>query len=257
MSTPLRMVSFVCRNAGRPRTLLMIIVLFLAHGHAVIDASAGVSLYDQLATPARPFFLKLRTHRGPLALGGMRGSLWIEGRKIGDVLTGVDGYGFLKYEAPATGTFAMTVRTPAGDAEARVRIIASSAPVVLLEAETLILQIRLMDRGASVAGALERIAADYELAYLCGPTSRPAMEALISSRDLPDAVVLVGNSRNQFKRLAKRDVRLFAVVGTARFITSARGFGEIHFSFDKKAQAHHVTRWEDLANHLKPEGKAP
>ena len=257
MSTLPRMASPAGRSLKWPQTLRLFVPLILAQCFVVHNASAGVSLYDQLATPERPFFLKLRTHRGPLALGGVRGSLWIDERKIGDVLTGVDGYGFLKYKAPATGTFSLTVRTPAGDAEARVRIIAPSVPVVLLEAETLIWQMRVMDRGSSVAGVLARIAADFELAYLCGPTSRPAMRALISSRGLPDAIVLVGNNRKQFERLVKRGVQIFAVVGSARFIASARGFGKLRFSFEKKAQAHHITRWEDLVNQLEPEGKTP
>ncbi|MDJ0854692.1 MAG: hypothetical protein QNI88_05735 [Desulfobacterales bacterium] len=245
------------RAAKWRRMLLFGIPLLLAPFLAVQHSIAGVSLFDQLATPKRAFFLKLRTHRGPLAMGGVRGRFWIDEHEIGSVLTGVDGYGFLKYEAPTTGTFTLRARTAAGDAEARMRIIAPSAPVVLFEAEALIWRLHRLDHASSVTDMLTRIAADFELAYLCGPMSRPGMGPLIRRHVWPDAVVLVGKDRNQFERLAARGVNIFAVVGSARFVASAQGFSKHYFSFEKSDQAHHVRRLEDLAGHLKPKDKTP
>ena len=252
-----RMASIAPRTARWPATMLMSVLLLLAEGLAVADAAAGVRIYDQLATPAHPFFLKLRTHRGPLPLGGVRVSFWINDRKIGTVLTGADGYGFLKYEAPAIGTFSLSARTAAGDAEARLRIIAPATPVVLFEAEALLWQMQAMDRRSSTTDVMTRIAANFVLVYLCAPMSRPAMSPLIGSRGLPDALILAGKDRNQFKRLAKRGVSLFAVVGSARFVASAQGFGQHYFSFEKSDQARHVKRWEDLIRQLQPKAKAP
>ena len=83
------------------------------------------------------------------------------------------------------------------------------------------------------------------------------MGPLISSRRLPAAVVLVGKDRTQFERLAKRGVRIFAVVGSARLVASARGFGQHHLSFDQSAQADRVRNWEDIIKQLQPEDQAP
>ncbi len=253
----LRMGSLAACTSGRSVSLLVFVLFLSAACLTVTKANAGVSLYDQLATPAQPFFLKLRTHRGPLALGGVRGSFWINDQKIGIVLTGADGYGFLKYAAPTTGTFVLSARTEAGDADARLHIIAPSTPVVLIEAEALLWQRQVMDRRLSAADAMTRVAADHELAYLCAPAGRPAIRALISSRGLPGALVLAGKDRNQFKRLDQRGVRIFAVVGSARFVASAQGFGQHYFSFEKSNQARHIKHWEDLIDHLQPEDKAP
>ena len=163
----------------------------------------------------------------------------------------------MKYTAPSTGTYVLSVRTEAGDAQARVHIIAPTTAVVLIEAEALFWQMQVMDRRLSATDAMARIAADYKLAYLCAPTGRPAIRPLISSRGLPDALVLAGKDRNQFKRLAQRGVRLFAVVGSARFVASAQGLGQHYFSFEKSDKARHVKHWEDLIDQLQSEDKSP
>ena len=252
-----RMDSLAARTSGWPVTLLLFVLVFLIDCLAVTKAAAGISLYDQLATPAHPFFLKLRTHRGPLALGGVRGSFWIDDQKVGIVLTGADGYGFLKYTAPSTGTHVLSARTAAGDAQARLHIVAPTTAVVLIEAEALLWQMQVLNRKLSADDAMARIAADFELAYLCAPTGQPAIKPLLSSRGLPDALVLAGEDRNQFKRLANRGVRIYAVVGSARFVDSAQGYGQHYFSFEKSDKARHVKHWEDLIDQLQSEEKSP
>ena len=251
-----------CRPFGRPFTrwpgaLIFLALLLLAgyfHGR---EAAAGISLYDQLATPSRPFYLKLRTHRGPLPMGGVRGTLWIDGQPVGTVLTGVDGYGFLKYEATATGTFILTARTTAGDAESRLRIITPSTPVVFFEAETLLWQMLSRDQGPIAADVLAQIASKFELAYLCGPMGRGAARQLIRERRLPDRVILAGKNRDRFKQLAHRGVRIFAVVGSARFVAAARGLSRRAFSFETSPHARRVAHWQDLLDQLSQKGDAP
>ncbi len=238
------------------RALLIMLLLPVAHVHTS-EALAGVSLYDQLATPSRPFYLKLRTHRGPLAMGGVRGTFWIDGQQIGTVLTGADGYGFLKYQAPATGTFSLAVRTAAGNAEARLRIITPSTSVVFFESEALLWHMLRTDRKAVAAGVLAQIASKFELIYLCGAMGRRAARELIRERGLPDRIVLVGKNRLQFEQLANRGVLIFAVVGSARFVAAARGLSRRAFSFETSAHARRVTHWEDLRDQLNEKGDGP
>ncbi len=221
------------------------------------ETAAGVSLYDQLATPARPFYLKLRTHRGPLPMGGVRGSFRIDGQLIGNVLTGGDGYGYLKYVARAPGTFTLGVQTAAGDAEARLRIVAPATPVVLFEAEALLWHLLVRDRRAAAAEALRQVAANYELAYLCGPMGRPAALQMISERGLPERVILAGKSRDRFELLTKRGIFIYAVVGTAPFVTAARGLSQRSFSLDRKDHGRHLAQWEDLLDQLDQKDEAP
>ena len=68
-------------------------------------------------------------------MGGVRGAFWIDAQMVGDVLTGTDGYGFLKYSATVGGEFTISARTDAGQAEGRLMVIAPSTPAVLFEVE--------------------------------------------------------------------------------------------------------------------------
>ena len=221
------------------------------------EAAAGVSLYDQLATPARPFYLKLRTHRGPLPMGGVRGTFWIDGQKIGSVLTGGDGYGYLKHAARTTGTFTLAVQTETGDAEARLRIVTPTTPVVLFEAETLLWQMLARERRVVAAEALRQIAAQFEMAYLCGLMGKPAARQLIRERGLPARVILAGKGRDRFEQLSARGVHIHAVVGSAQFVAAARGLSQRSFSFDPNAHGRHLKHWEDLREQLELKDEVP
>jgi hypothetical protein len=221
--------------------------------HLAAPAVGGVSLFDQLATPGNPFYLTLRTHRGVLPLGGERVTLWIDDRRIGDVLTGSDGYGFRKYTAAAPGTFSLTARAADDEAQARLRVVSAADPAVLFEVETLLWQVLRNDRQNAARQVLTQVAADFELAYLCGLMGRNTARRFIRQHDLPDRVILVGKDRDQFARLQSRGVRIFAVVGSAAFAISARDFSERRLSFDKGPQVQQVQHWDDLLTQLKEE----
>jgi hypothetical protein len=216
-------------------------------------AAGGVSLFDQLTTPGKPIYLTLRTHRGPLPLGGARGTLWIDERRIGEVLTGSDGYGYLKHTATATGTFELTARVADDVAQARLRVVDANDPTILFEMEALLWQLLRNDRENTARRVLKQVAADFELVYLCGLMGSKMARQFIRKHALPDRVILVGKDRNQMARLKKRGIRIFAVVGSAAFAGAARDFSARRLSFDKSPQARQVRNWDDLLTHLREE----
>lgn len=220
-------------------------------------ANGDVSVFDQVATPARPFYLKLRTHHGPLAMGGIRGTFWIDDRRVGPVLTGVDGYGFLKHTATRTGVFTLRAETAAGGAEARLLVVDTADRVVLFEAETLLWRALNRDRETNGHRIMRQIAEDFEMIYICGLMGKTITRQLIKDKTLPDRVILEGKGQDQFAQLSNRGVHIFAVVGTSAFLKAAGNFSPRHFSFEKSSQARYVADWEDLLNQLNQEGEAP
>lgn len=220
-------------------------------------ANGGVSVFDQVTTPARPFYLKLRTHRGPLAMGGIRGAFWIDDRRVGPVLTGVDGYGFLKHTATRTGIFTLRGETAAGSAEARLLVVDTSDRVVLFEAETVLRHSLGRERSAVVHRFMGQIAENFEVIYLCGLLGKTTTRQLIKNRALPDRVILEGKDRTRFAQLSNRGVQIFAVVGASAFIRAAGNLSPRRFSFEKGARARYVAHWEDLSNQLNRENEAP
>lgn len=245
------------KPAGHARIWSVLVLLILAGFIAAGRASAGASVFDQVTTPGRPFYLMLRTHRGPLALGGVTGDVWIDEQPVGVVLTGADGYGFLKYTATTTGVFSLRVRTAAGEAEGRLMVINASDRAILFEAETLLWQSLIRNRSAVSRRIMRQMAEDFKLVYLCGLMGKATIRQLIEDQELPDRVILAGKDRKQFEKLSNRGILIFAVVGSAAFIDAARDFTPRRFSFEKAPQANHVAGWEDLLNRLKQEGESP
>lgn len=238
----------------RPTVLsLLCLTGLLPAGQAV----AGVSVFDQVTTPTKPFYLKLRTHRGPLAMGGVRGAFWIDAQMVGDVLTGADGYGFLKYTAAAAGDFTITARTDAGRAEGRLMVIAPSAPTVLFEVEALAW--RTLGRGRETAAprVMQQIAGNFKIVYLCGLIGKTAARELIRKINFPDSAVLVGKDRDQFAQLQRRGVRLYAIVGSPAMVSAAENHCARRFSFEAQADARFVKNWEDLLDQLDQQAETP
>lgn len=232
-------------------------LLFLTGLLITTRAVAGVSVFDQVTTPGKPFYLKLRTHRGPLAMGGVRGAFWIEGQMVGRVLTGVDGYGFLQYTATRIGEFRLAARTDAGQAEGRLMVIAPTAPAVLIEVEALAWHMLTRQRAPAVQRVMRQISANYKLIYLCGLIGKIAASELIRSQNMPASAVLTGSPRDQFARLQSRGVDLYAVVGSAALVDAAEGFSPRRFSFDARADAHYVKDGDDLWNQLNQGSETP
>ena len=236
----------LCGAALRSLTRTALSLLCLTALLPAAQAAAGVSVFDQVTTANKPFYLKIRTHRGLLAMGGIRGTFWIDAQKVGDVLTGADGYGFLQYTATTAGDFTITARTEAGQAEGRLMVIAPSAPTVLFEVEALAWRALVSQRDAVAQRVMQQMAESYTIVYLCGMIGKTAARELIRTKNFPESAVLVGKDRDQFARLERRGVRLYAVVGSPAVVSAAKKHCARRFSFEAQADARFVKNWEDL-----------
>ncbi|MBL0713357.1 MAG: hypothetical protein JJV98_06610 [Desulfosarcina sp.] len=221
------------------------------------EAAGGVSVFDQVATPAKPFFLKLRTHRGLMPMGGVRGEFWIGEQRVGRCLTGADGYGFLKFTVSTAGVYKISARTTEGDADGRLLVVDKSAKTVLFEVEPLLWRTLIGQRGNDGHRVMKQIAADYQLIYLCGLMGKTVARKLIRDRDLPDSIVLVGKNHDQFAQLQHREINLYAVVGSSTFVTAAEAFCPRRFSFENSAAATRVQDWNDLLLQINKRSEKP
>jgi hypothetical protein len=172
------------------------------------------------------------------------------------VLTGADGYGFLKYTATTTGTFNLTARTSNGSDSAQLRVVAATDRTVLFEIEPILWRSLAGDLAAA-RRVMARVAAGYELVYLCGLMGRRAAGRLISDRGLPARIVLQGKGRDQLARLRHRGIRIHAVVGAPALIDAARGLTTRRISFERHVPAVQVDTWDDLWKHLNAEEQTP
>jgi hypothetical protein len=241
----------------RGLTPIVLSLLCLAGLLPIGQALAGVSVFDQVTTPNKPFYLKLRTHRGPLTMGGVRGAFWIDAQMVGDVLTGTDGYGFLKYSATVAGEFTISARTDAGQAEGRLMVIAPSTPAVLFEVEAFAWRTLVRPRDTVAQRVMQQIAENFKIVYLCGLIGKTAARELIRTQNFPPSVVLVGKDRDQFAQLQHRGVQLYAVVGSPAMLSAAEDHCPRRFSFEAQADARLVKDWEDLWDQLNQQAEVP
>jgi hypothetical protein len=250
------------KNAGQklhfiPWPIVTLAILLLTDMSLGRAAHADIRVFNQVATPGKPFFLKLRTHRGLLAQGGMRAQFWVGERLVGEVLTGADGYGYLKYTATAPGTLVLTARTAASADKARLRVVSATDRAVLFDVEALLWRAAVRNENIAARRVMGRVAMDYELIYICGMMGPRMAGRLIKDRGFPDRIVLSGKDRDQLIRLAHRGVTIHAVAGGPDLVDAARGLVDRRLGFKKRPAALYVRDWDDLLIQLTDEEAPP
>ena len=205
-------------------------VLLAALWVAAPEANAGVRVSDRVTAVGWAVFLEVETRRFGFPEGGTRVQLYLEDRALGEILTGADGRGYLKYTPGAAGELRLGARWRDFQASGRLLVLKPDEKALVVEIEGA-LRSHPLDRALRAGGAA-------------------ALETL--SRRFRQAVVLRNRGHATFKHLAAHGVRPFAVVGSAGLLAAAKPYVEKRFSFEKTADGQTVENWPALLEALAP-----
>jgi hypothetical protein len=242
---------------GEPRAAAMIgrllWILLAALWVAAPDADAGVRVYDRVTAVGWAVFLEVETRRFGFPEGGTRVRLYLEDRVLGEILTGADGRGYLKYTPSATGELRLGARWRDFQASGRLLVLKADEKALVVEIEGA-LRSHPLDRALreGSAAALETLSRRFRLIYLESPLGALINETWLTDSGLPQAVVLRNRGETTFKHLAAHGVRPFAVVGSAGLLAAAKPHVEKRFSFEKTADGQTVKNWPALVEALAP-----
>lgn len=227
--------------AGSGPILLVLLAVIFAAAPA---ADAGLTVYDRVTGVGSPVFLAVETRRFGFPEGGTRVRLFLDGRALGEILTGADGRGYLKYTPSATGELRISGRWQDAEDTGRLLVLGPKEKVVVVEVDTALRSnpLDLAVRAGSAA-ALETLTRGYRLIYLGSLLGVYTTEKWLTANGLPQTVVLRNRGEATFKYLAAHGVHPFAVVGSAGLLSAAKPHVKRRFSFEQTADGETVKDW--------------
>ena len=205
---------------------------------------AGLLVYDRVTRVGSPVFLKVETRRFGFPEGGTRVRLFVDGRPLGEILTGGDGRGYFKYTPPSPGELKVTARWQAAEEAGRLLVLGpkDNALVVEIDAALRASPLDLAPREGSAA-ALERLSRRYRLIYLSSLLGALNAERWLAESGMPGAVILRNRGEATFRELAAHGVRPFAVIGSAGLMAAARPHVARRISFEETPNGRTVEDW--------------
>jgi hypothetical protein len=214
---------------------------------------AEVFVYDAVAVSGEEVRLKAETRGTVFIKGGELVEFFVDDASLGKNLSGGDGaaYRFYKASRPGLKNIRAVSRNMAGTGF--LLVLKPGASVVVVDVEGSLLQEGFMSPGRPESRkALESIAKRSPLIYLqSGETNLKAVRYWLQQNEYADAPLLSWDGGTIFDTLAKKGVKIRAVIGGASVIESAARHKPETFSFTPLKGTVRLKDWNELDGKLR------
>jgi hypothetical protein len=237
-------------------TLLKYIILSLfSLGTVLILApvcTADVVVIDRVTTVQTPVRLTVLTKGRFFAAGGRRVDVSVDDKHLKRILTGGDGYGYLKYTPRSTGYKTIKARSGADSAKGLLMVVTKKDRVLVIEVEegfkTAVFSDEIKQSSLKVVKALSKT---YKIIYLSRFAGKSLTGAWLEKQGFPRSVILVWRGPDTLTELKKKGVPLHAVIGSPPIVTAVVDEIEKRFTFGKTKDGTTVKDWDEIAKLLK------
>jgi hypothetical protein len=216
-------------------------------------SSADVYVYDAVAVQGEEVRLKAETRGTVFMKGGELVEFFVDDASLGKNLSGGDGAAYRFYKALRPGLKNIRAVSRNVDGTGFLLVLKPGASVVAVDVEGSLLQGGFMSPGNPESRkALESIAKRYPLIFLqSGETNLKAVRYWLQQNEYADAPLLPWDGGTVFDTLAKKGVKIRAVIGGAAVIESAARHKPEAFSFTPLKGAVRLKDWKELHGKLK------
>ncbi|MGD8368677.1 MAG: hypothetical protein PVG78_13645, partial [Desulfobacterales bacterium] len=169
----------------------------------VFDAATGVH---------SSVFIRVQTRGTLFSAGGLLAEIEVEGTTAGTVLTGADGFGYLKFTPTRSGLLTVTARL--GDRAGRGRLLSvlPSEPVLVVEIDGPVRSLpKLTTTVEHAADSLRALSGAFRIIYLAGMLGPAVDRAWLASVNMPESVVLPGDGAGLLRGLKEKGMGIRAV----------------------------------------------
>ncbi len=215
--------------------------------------AADVYVYDAVALQGEEVRLKAETRGTVFIKGGELVEFFVDDASLGKNLSGGDGAAYRIYKASSPGLKNIRAVSRKMSGTGHLLVLKPGAGVVAVDVEGSLLQGGFMSPGRPESRqALESIAKRFPLIYLqSGETNLKAVRYWLQQNEYTDAPLLPWDGGTVFDSLAKKGVKIRAVVGGPVMIESALKHKPQAFSFEPMKGAVRLKSWKELEEKLK------
>ena len=228
--------------------LLFVFALFLPR------ASFGeVVLHDNIGLVKEEVTITAETKGRYFSKGGALVSFSAEGKSIGSVLSGGDGFAYKSYVPQKPGLTRIIAKYGRDKDNGIVMALKKGSSIVFVDVEGSLLAGPFSKRSIEGSNqAIKNITNKYPVVYLhAGNLGLKSIKEWLRKNRFPESVVMSWDMGSLFAELGKKGFRIKAIIGSQAVIESAAEYKPLAYSFDEFGGALHVNDWKEIENGLK------
>lgn len=212
---------------------------------------AGVVFFDSVTTSRTPVYLKVLTKGVLFPEGGRLVDIYAEDGRIGRILSGGDGYGFLKIIPENAGLKTYEARMGGSSGSASLLVMKKTDRAILFEIEVFNRTFLSKTAGDDTRKGLNTLSKKYKLIYLIRYLGTSTARKIIAKNNFPASVVLPWDGPDLFEDLKSRRVTVTAIIGSADILAEAVDEVPFRFTFEETDDETSVESWQDIIRQLR------
>ncbi len=214
----------------------------------IVPASHGkVVVFDHVTTVQSPINIRVLTRDGFFAAGGRMVDIYLENNLLKKILTGGDGYGYLKYTPGEAGLKIITARSNADKASGLILVMEENEKALIIETEAAFKDTVFSDEiRASSLKAVKALSENYKIIYLSRFLGKGITGSWLEKQNFPQSVILRWRGPTTLENLKNNRVQLHAIIGSAKVISAATEQIEKRLSFEQTKDGKTVNDWDEV-----------
>ena len=206
-----------------------------------------VLVLDRVTTVDTPVRITVLTKGRFFSEGGRRVDIYLDGDHLKKILTGGDGYGYLKYTPQSAGFKYVTARSKSDKNGGLILVMEKNEKAILIEIEGAF-KYALMSENIrkNSQQAVKTLSKTYKIVYLSKYVGKGISKEWLDKEQFPETVILRWRGPRMLAALKDKGVQLHAVIGSAALISAAENYIENRYTFEESKKAITVNDWDEI-----------
>lgn len=205
-------------------------------------------VFDRVTTVEKAIRLIVLTKGFLMAEGGQLVDLYLDDRHLKRILTGGDGYGYLKFTPRKPGLMQIRARSDDGSAIGLLLVLGEHDQAIVIEIESALKEAvfsdEIMENSQRV---LNILAKRYKLIFMSRYIGQGIGRSWLKKGGFPESVILSWQGPETFSALQKRGAQLKAVIGSEEMVSAAEAEHiENRYTFESSKAGKTVKDWDEI-----------
>jgi hypothetical protein len=223
----------------------LLTILFIS---VIVPVShSKVVVFDQVTTVQTPIKIRVLTRGGFFSEGGRMVDIYLDNNLLKKILTGGDGYGYLKYTPRGPGLKKITARSNTDSASGRILVLNDNEKAIIIDTEGAFKDTVFSDEfRESSQKAVTSLSENYKIIYLSRFLGKGITGIWLEKQNFPKSVILRWRGPKTLENLKKNGVQVHAIIGSGDVIAAVKEQIEKRFSFEKTKDGKTVKDWDEI-----------
>lgn len=217
------------------------------------SALSEVIVRDMVVLEGKKVMLRGETKGKLFSKGGELIEFFVEGRSLGNSLSGGDGMAFRKFVPPGPGLYEVTARAGNEKGTGVLLALKKGTGIIFIDAEGTVLESLFSGRPASGSQkVIKEIGRKFPIVFLQGGfTGIKTLKLWLKENGFMISPVVPWNNGAIFDEMYEKGFIIKAIIGGPDIVQSALKYHPLAFSFQRDDNAVEVKDWEEIRKRLK------